>query len=446
MNGSASKQGSGFRGTFEWFVRSEVAGSVLLLICTLVALAWANSPWSDVYEHLLHAKIGLSWSDQAFQLTVHHWINDGLMVVFFFVVGLEIKRELVVGQLSSFDRAVLPVMGAVGGMVVPAAFYALLNHGQAGAAGWGVPMATDIAFALGALAVFGSRMPIGLKVFLTALAIADDLGAVMVIALFYTEQIRWSALLVAAGFLLVLLGAVRLGIRRLDVLSPLIVGVWVGVFASGVHATVAGILVALVIPVRARLEPKRAMQEMQAGLRDLDSMELSRQTMIDDHRQLNAIERVNEASDGLLPAGLRLEHHLHPLQVWLILPLFALANAGVSIDGGLADTLAEPVALGVVFGLVLGKPIGIAVLSWLAVKSGRGSLPEGVSWGHIVGAGFLAGIGFTMSLFVSELAFADAALVAEAKVGILAASFLSAIAGMVILYRSSRMGNGGVPD
>ncbi len=436
MTRNGMSQARGFVGWFEWFVRSEVAGSLLLLACTVAALVWANSRWAEIYDHLLHTTIGVSWGAAAFKLTLHHWVNDGLMVVFFFVVGLEIKRELVVGQLSSLDRAVLPVAAAIGGMVVPALLYGVLNVGGVGASGWGVPMATDIAFALGVLALFGSRAPIGLKVFLTALAIADDLGAVLVIALFYTAEIRWLALAAAAVLLVALFVAIRAGVGRLGVLVPLIVGVWLAVFASGVHATVAGILVAMVIPVRARIEPGRFLAVVRERLGRLESVELSRHSMIDDPEQLDAIEDLHEASGEMVPAGLALEHALHPIQVWVILPLFALANAGVALGGDAAAALANPISLGIVAGLVLGKPLGIVLFSWLAVGSGRGSLPGGVTWGQLVGVGCLAGIGFTMSLFVSGLAFVDPALVVSAKVGILLASLTAAVLGSLLLTRS----------
>ena len=436
MARNAGSAARGFSGWFEWFVRSEVAGSVLLLACTVAALVWANSPWAELYDHLLHTKVGLSWGDAAFKLTLHHWVNDGLMVIFFFVVGLEIKRELVVGQLSSLDRAVLPVAAAAGGMIAPALLYVAFNAGGVGASGWGIPMATDIAFALGVLAMFGSRVPIGLKVFLTALAIADDLGAVLVIALFYTAEIRWLALAAAGVLLVVLFVAIQTGARRLAVLAPLIVGVWLAVFASGVHATVAGILVAMVIPVRARIEPGRFLAIVRERLGRLESVELSRHSMIDDPEQLDAIEGLHEASGEMVPAGLALEHALHPVQVWFILPLFALANAGVALGGGAAAALANPVGLGIVAGLVLGKPVGIVLLSWLAVRSGRGSLPDGVTWGQIVGVGCLAGIGFTMSLFIAGLAFADPGLVVSAKIGILTASLAAAVIGSFLLVRS----------
>ena len=436
MASGNSTRPRGFLGYFEWFFRSEVTGSILLLACTIVALILANSPLAESYDHVLHTKVGVSWGDASFKLTLHHWINDGLMVIFFFVVGLEIKRELVVGQLSSLQRAVLPVAAAVGGMLVPAVLYAALNAGGEGAAGWGIPMATDIAFALGVLAIFGKRVPTALKVFLTALAIADDLGAVMVIALFYTTTIRVWGLAVAALFLVALLIAIRARIRRLDVLMPLIIGVWFGVFASGVHATVAGILVAMVIPVRARIEPGRFLKAARERLMHLESVPLTDRSMIHDQDQFDAIESLHECTHDMLPAGLRLEHALHPIQVWFILPVFALANAGVRIDSHILEALSNPISLGIILGLVVGKPIGIYAISKIAMRVTGGALPDGVSWAHIVGAGCLAGIGFTMSLFIAGLAFPNEALVADAKVGILAASLLSGIIGFAILSRT----------
>lgn len=425
-----------FQGYFEWFFRSEVAGSVLLLLCTLTALALANSPAAGPYDDLLNTKVGVSWGTDAFKLTIHHWINDGLMVIFFFVVGLEIKRELVAGQLSSLKRATLPVAAAIGGMLVPAVLYAVMNVRGEGAAGWGIPMATDIAFALGVLAVFGKRVPIGLKVFLTALAIADDLGAVLVIALFYTAEIRVVGLLIAAILLVLLLVAIKVRVRSLSILLPLIVGVWLGVFISGVHATVAGILVAMVIPVTARIEPQRFLDAARIRLARLERTQLTKQSMIDDQVQFDAIESLHECAEDMLPAGLRLEHALHPIQVWFILPVFALANAGVAIDSHILEALANPISLGIMFGLVVGKPLGVAVMSWLAVRFFRAELPAGVNWTQIVGAGCLAGIGFTMSLFIAGLAFPEGPLIANAKVGILAASLLSAALGLGLLARS----------
>jgi len=432
---SAAQDKVGFRGYFDWFVRSEVTGSILLLACTVAALVWANSPWAQSYSDLLHTYIGVSWGDASLSLSLHHWINDGLMVVFFFVVGLEIKRELVVGELSSFEKASLPVAAAIGGMVVPALFFTAFNLGGVGARGWGIPMATDIAFALGILAMFGSRAPLGLKVFLTALAIADDLGAVAVIAIYYTEEIDGFSLAVAAVLLAALFVAVQARMRR-GFIYLLMGGVWLAVFLSGVHATVAGILMALVIPVRPRVDPSRFIDQTEERLDKIKRMELSKHSLLSDHEQLNVVESIHSGAEDALPTGLVLEHYLHPVQVWLILPLFALANAGVAVGGDLMAVLANPLALGIIAGLVVGKPVGIGLLSWLAVKIGRGALPEGMTWGQVFGAGCLAGIGFTMSLFVSDLAFDDDSLIATAKIGILAASLISGIVGYLLLSRA----------
>jgi NhaA family Na+:H+ antiporter len=343
---------------------------------------------------------------------------------------------LVVGELSSFDRAALPVAAAVGGMVIPAVFFVVLNVGGEGARGWGIPMATDIAFALGVLAMFGTRAPLGLKVFLTALAIADDLGAVAVIALFYTEQINFTALIVAGVLLAALFAAIGARIKKLGILLPMIIGVWLAVFASGVHATVAGIFVAMVIPVKPRAKVAEFVAKTEDFLHHIGVAETTEDMLVADKHHLRAVENVRERAAEILPSGLVLEHIFHPVQVWFILPLFALANAGVAIGGDLMTVLASPLALGIVVGLVVGKPVGIGFLSWLAVKSGRGALPEGVNWGQIVGAGCLAGIGFTMSLFITDLAFDNETLIANAKVGILAASLTSGILGYIILSRS----------
>jgi NhaA family Na+:H+ antiporter len=431
----AERPKEGIRGTFEWFVHSEVTGSILLFGCTCAALMAANSPFAGSYFDLLHTEIGASWGDASFKLTLHHWINDGLMVIFFFVVGLEIKRELVVGELSDLKRASLPVMAALGGMVVPASLYLVVNVHGPGARGWGIPMATDIAFALGVLAIFGRRVPVGLKLFLTALAIADDLGAVAVIALFYTEKTNLVALGLAVGLLLVLLAVIRLRVRRTGVLLILMLGVWIEVFASGVHATIAGVLLAMVIPVRPMVSVPRFVAEAEAFLEKVKARHQVRNCIISDREQLEAVEYVHTRAHETLPPGLMLERHLHPIQVWLILPLFALANAGVVVDSNVLTTLANPVSLGIVVGLTVGKPLGIVAFAWLAVRTGLGSLPAGVTWGQIFGVGCLAGIGFTMSLFVTDLAFGEEPLIASAKLGILTASLAAASVGTVALNR-----------
>jgi NhaA family Na+:H+ antiporter len=430
-----SSLASSRRTLFQRFVHSEVSGSLVLLACTVLALVWANSPWAESYVALSKTYLGLSWGDASFELSLQHWVNDLLMAVFFFVVGLEIKREIVVGELSSLRQAVLPVSAAVGGMVVPALAYALVNQGGPGATGWGVPMATDIAFALGLLALFGSRAPLGLKVFLTALAIADDIGAVLVIALFYTDEIRWGGL-VAAAVLLALIAVVsRAGVRRPEIYIVLAVGVWGAVLVSGIHATVAGILVAMLVPVQARIDAVEFLQRSGDSLEDLRGRDLSRDSMLFEKEQLDSIESLHEAAGAMRPPGITLEHALHPVQAFVILPLFAFFNAGVPLREGFVDYLAHPISLGIFLGLFFGKQIGVVLFAWVAVRWGGSPLPAGVSWGQIWGASCLAGIGFTMSLFVGDLAFGGEELKAIAKIGVLVGSLASGICGYLLLRR-----------
>jgi NhaA family Na+:H+ antiporter len=355
------------------------------------------------------------------------------MAIFFFVVGLEIKREISVGQLSTFRSALLPVAAAVGGLVAPALIYAALNAGTPGERGWGVPMATDIAFALGVLALVGSRVPVGLKVFLTALAIADDLGAVLVIALFYTDHVNLLALGAVAGLVVLLFLAVRLTARWYSLYILLGIGVWAAMLASGVHATVAGILVALVIPVRAGIEPDQFLEAILDKVGWLQQATLTRDSMVRDREQMAAIEDIGSATLDFLPAGFALERYLHPVTAFFILPVFALFNAGVRLDGRIQEALLQPVSLGIVLGLFFGKQVGITLTSFVAVKSGQAELPAGVTLAQLYGASVLGGIGFTMSIFVAGLAFPEGPLLAAAKLGILAASAISGVVGFVVL-------------
>ena len=419
---------------FQRFFHSEVAGSVVLLVAAVVALVWANSPFSDGYFDLAYTKIGVSWGDATFELSLQHWINDGLMVLFFFVVGLEIKREIVVGQLSTAREAFLPVMAAIGGMAIPAGVYLLVIGGGEAARGWGVPMATDIAFALGILALFGSRVPLALKVFLTALAIVDDLGAVMVIALFYTETIRVVALVIAGIFLLLLIAANRAHMRSPGVFIVLGLGVWGGVLASGVHATIAGVLVALAVPVRPRISPNEFMErarEAVGRLRELGE-KFTRGNVVRARDQYALLDDLHDATRTMRPSGLVLEEALHPVQAYFILPLFALFNAGVRLDAEALGGADDPITLAIVLGLVVGKQIGVTGFAWLAVRTGRATLPDGVTWAMIYGTSLLAGVGFTMSLFISELAF-DGAIVGMAKLGILIGSLVAGVWGYLVL-------------
>jgi len=423
-------------GMFERFVHSEVGGSIVLLATTIAALVWANSPWAERYFALVDTYVGVAWGGAAFKMSLGHWVADGLMVIFFFVVGLEIKRELVVGQLSSLRQATLPVAAAVGGAALPALIYVAFNGGGEAVRGWGVPMATDIAFALGVLALFGKRVPIGLKVFLTALAIADDLLAVGVIAVFYTESIRIVALLVAGGMLLLMAAASRAGVRALWVYGLLALATWAAVMASGVHATVAGVLIAMVVPVRANIEPSEFLERARRRLGELEGARLSRESPVLDPGQREALDDLYLAVDDMRPAGITLEQALHPVQAFIILPLFALFKAGVALGAGAGAALADPVALGIVIGLFAGKQAGILLASWLVVRRGLSPLPEGVTWAQLWGAGCLGGIGFTMAIFVSELAFTDAGVIATAKIAVLAASLVEGVWGFIVLSRA----------
>ncbi len=421
---------------FDRFFHSEVSGSFVLMACTVVALVWANSPWSQSYADFTHVEVGVSWGGASLNMSLQHWINDALMAIFFFVVGLEVKREISIGQLSTLRKAALPVSAAVGGMLIPAAFYYAMNAGGPAEQGWGIPMATDIAFALGLLALFGSRAPIGLKVFLTALAIADDIGAVLVIAFFYTASLKFGALAVAGVFMLLIVGARAVGIRRSGIYLLLAVGVWLSVLTSGLHATIAGILVAMLVPIRAKIEPEQFMERARNRLAELESAVLTRDSMVDDKAQLHALDDIHETTGDMIPPGIALEHRLHPVQAFLILPLFALFNAGVYLGGDALGQTTDPIAVGIILGLVLGKQIGVVGFSWLSIKSGLADLPDGVSWPHIWGASCLAGVGFTMSLFIAELAFDDPIQIGKAKLGILEASLVAGALGYWILSRS----------
>jgi len=420
------------------FFKSEATGSILLLICTLAALFWANSRWSGWYFHLLDSKIGFAWNEGKFALSWNHWINDGLMALFFFVVGLEIKREILVGQLSTLKKAILPVAAALGGMLLPAAIYALFNRSGEGARGWGIPMATDIAFALGILALLGPRVPPGLKIFLTALAIADDLGAVLVIAVFYTDQISPAALISAGVFLALIVLAARLKVSSVSVYAVLVTSVWLSVLASGIHATVAGILVAMVVPVRARIKPKRFFVIARTKLEELEASNLSGEVTTLNSEQMEALEDLHKATSDVVPAGPAFEHYLHPATAFVILPLFALFNAGVVMDSGFVMALTNPVGFGVLLGLLTGKQAGITAASWLVIRLRLADMPPGVTWGQIYGSAILAGVGFTMALFVSDLAIENEQLLAFSKVGILSGSALCAGAGYWVLRRALR--------
>ncbi|MEW5765068.1 MAG: Na+/H+ antiporter NhaA [Acidobacteriota bacterium] len=418
---------------FMEFFQREAASGVILLGAALAALAWANSPWSESYAKAFSWKISVGAGPFFLSKTLLLWINDGLMALFFFVVGLEIKREILVGELSTPRQALLPIAGALGGMAVPSVLYALINGGGAGAAGWGIPMATDIAFALGVLALLGDRVPPGLKVFLAALAIVDDLGAVLVIAFFYSEGIRTTYLGAGVGVLAGLVFLARLGMRSLGLYALAGVAVWVFFLKSGVHPTVAGVLVAMTIPARVAVEAPSFLERARSYLGEFAS-ETSKGRLLTP-AQHEALLGLTEAAQGASAPLQRLEHALHPWVTLGIMPLFALANAGVSLEAGGGGGLWGTVTAGAAAGLLLGKPLGILAGAYLVVRTGLSPMPDGAGWRTFAGVGCLAGIGFTMALFIAGLAFGDGGLLAQAKVGILGASVLSGLAGYLILRR-----------
>ena len=405
------------------FLHIESLGGIVLLLCTIVALIIANSPAANAWERFWHTPVALQIGEWKLGGELgHFFVSDVLMTIFFFVVGLEIKRELVSGELREPRKAALPVIAALGGMLVPAGVYLALMHGKPGERGWGVPMATDIAFVVGLLALLGPRVPLGLKILLLSLAIADDIGAVVVIAAFYNTGLDFAALAVAGGGLGLVFILRTLGVRSIFVYTLLGVSIWLATHKSGVHPTIAGVALGLLTPSMtwvSRASLRLALTDLAAELRE------------DGHDDVGAEDlklMAFAAKESVSPLE-RLEARLHPWVSFVIMPLFALANAGVAVN---ADAIRDPVAVAVALGLFLGKPVGVLLFSWLAVKAGAARLPQGVTWNAMAGAGFLAGIGFTMSLFVANLGL-EANELAAGKVGTLAGSVLSAVVGAIVL-------------
>jgi len=426
---------------FEQFIHDETASGLLLMACAVIALIVANTALVNSYEHLLHTTVGFSFGEARLEKTLHHWINDGLMALFFFVVGLEIKREILVGELSDIRAASLPIAAAIGGMVVPALFYVAMNLGEGGnLSGWGIPMATDIAFAVGVMVLLGSRVPKTLLTFLVALAIVDDLGAVTVIALFYTETIALDALGIAALLFGVLILLNLAGVRHPAPYFIIGMLMWLAMLKSGVHATLAGVLTALTIPARPKYEPKSFGALVRKLMHKFDNSYRPGESIMRNDEQ-RAILQTLENGVHLVETPLqRLEHSMHIWVAFLIIPIFALANAGVPIEfSKIGESLSHPVALGVIVGLMFGKVVGIAGFSWIAIKLGFGVLPEGTNFKQIIGVAILGGIGFTMSIFIAELAFVgQAENLLMAKTGILFASLCAGVIGYVWLLKVSK--------
>ena len=412
------------------YIHTESVGGLVLLIATAVAIGWANSPWSEHYHHILEHHLTLNAGLFKVELSIEEWINDGLMAIFFFVVGLEIKRELLFGQLSSPRRAALPVVAAFGGMVVPAALYLSLNAGGEAVRGWGIPMATDIAFALGALALLGRRVPLELRVLLLGLAVVDDLGAILVIAVAYSESLDFMQLGLAAVLIGAMLLVNRFGFSHAPITAALAFLIWVAVLKSGIHATVAGVLIGALTPTRATFSREEFAQESEGLLAEY------RTSLIieGDNRTETILGEFEELVKGTESPLERLERMIHPWSSYVILPVFALANAGIELStDAIREAALSQVTLGVVLGLVVGKVVGITMFPWLASRFGLTELPNTVSWTHVIGMGLLGGIGFTVAIFIANLAFIDPLLVNDAKIGIMGASLMAGLAGYALL-------------
>jgi NhaA family Na+:H+ antiporter len=416
------------------FIHLEYTSGIVLLVSVVISIVWANSGYHDFYEHLWHINLSVSFDTSVFSQPLHIWINDGLMAIFFFVIGLELKREFMEGELSSLQKASLPMTAALGGMLVPAIIYYAINQGTDAAHGWGIPMATDIAFALALLSMASKHIPSSIKVFLSALAVADDLGAVLVIAFFYTAEINFMPLAIGGGFLILLIIGNLLGIRSSIFYTIIGLGVWTGFLLSGVHATIAGVLVAFTIPAVTKIDE----QVYSSNLRKLSydfEVDIPEKGSLITPKQNKTIQRVKTLSMAAETPLQTIEHALHPWVAFGIMPLFALANAGIVINSDFFSSVINPVSIGVAAGLIVGKFVGIMLFCWIMVKLGLSSLPDQANWKHVAGVALLAGIGFTMSLFISGLAFENPAFIDQAKYGILIASIAAGILGTIMLGR-----------
>lgn len=420
------------------FIHQEYTGGIVLFISVLIALIWANSAASHGYYELWETKLAINFAGRELNASLHTWINDGLMALFFFVIGLELKREFMVGELSTPRKAMLPLMAAIGGMVVPASIYLLVNMQSGFTHGWGIPMATDIAFALGLLSLAGKHVPTSLKVFLSALAVADDLGAVLVIAFFYTTDISMMHLAIGGIILLMLLAGSLLGVRQTGFYVVLGMCVWLCFLLSGVHATIAGVLVALTIPARTKINEAVFVQKLRTLTSSFENA-IPQKGALTTPEQHIVIEKIKKACVDAETPLQKIEHALHPWVALLIMPLFALANAGMHIDSDFLSSLSNPVSIGVGLGLLVGKFVGVFSFVWIMVRLKYAELPQFTSWRHIAGVSALAGVGFTMSLFVTSLAFNDSTLIENAKYGILLSSFIAGLAGLLILRRAHSM-------
>jgi NhaA family Na+:H+ antiporter len=419
------------------FIHLEYTSGAVLLLSVIVAIFWANSSFSETYHHVWEIPLSVGFGNVVFSQPLHIWINDGLMAIFFFVIGLELKREFMDGELSTLQKASLPMVAALGGMVVPALLYFIINQGTEAAHGWGIPMATDIAFALALLSIAGKHIPASVKVFLSALAVADDLGAVLVIAFFYTADLNFLPLGIAGLILIFMMFGNFLGIRSSLFYLALGTGVWMGFLFSGVHATIAGVLTAFTIPATVKVNEFVFATKLKSLVSTFEK-EIPRNSTLTTPEQHATLEQIRSLSVGAETPLQKIEYTLHPYVAFVIMPLFALANAGMVIGADFFQAILNPVSMGVITGLIVGKFTGILLFTWLMVKFKVAKLPYQSNWNHITGVALLAGVGFTMSLFISNLAFTDLSMINQAKYGILLASIIPGILGTIALKRTSK--------
>lgn len=418
---------------FQQFIDLEASSGILLLLTSIVAMAWANSPWSESYFHLRETKISLAVADFQISNSLVHWINDGLMAIFFFVVGCEIKREVMAGELSTPRKASLPFMAAIGGMVVPVALFLFLNNTPGATKGWGVPMATDIAFSIGILSLLGNRVTLGMSVFLTAFAIVDDIGAVLVIALFYSQDILWNPVLVILILLGILLLFNYLGVQQLWLYGVVSVLVWYYFLKSGIHPTIAGVLTAFCIPSKNKIRLQNFTEKVQDRVRQIrERWEGDPDSRFLPKEDINTIRNIERDTRKIQPPLQRLEENLSGLSAYFVMPVFAFANAGVAILGNKGDLLTQ-LTFTIAIALVFGKMIGIFSFSWIATKLGFGTLPAGTNWLQLLGLGLLGGVGFTMALFIANLAFDPEGLLDQVKIGVLIGSIVSGVSGYLLI-------------
>ena len=423
------------------FINNSSTSGIVLFSSALLAIIISNSPWADDFHHLWELHFTVGFDGHEITKNLHHWINDGLMAIFFFVVGLELKREIIAGELRDLKNAILPISAAIGGMICPAIIYLMFNTEGATTSGWGIPMATDIAFALGVLFLLGDKVPLSLKIFLTALAIVDDIGAVLVIAFFYTSDINFVSLATGGVFMVILIVSNLIGVRSSVYYAIMgIGGLWLAFLMSGVHATIAAVLAAMTIPADVKISEIEYVKKMNILISKFDNTVPNDNSTVT-NKQLHIVEEIRKYYKEALTPLQRLEHGMHPFVAFVILPIFAFSNAGITFSGDILSQISSPVFSGVFFGLILGKVLGVFGFVMLLLKFRWVHLPEGMNHLHLLGAGFLASIGFTMSIFIGGLALTDITHIFEAKMGVLFASVLASFIGYQMIKYANKVAN-----